>query len=51
MVAKFSFPHVQRQIEQVGTAYEALKVKYALLTARIENGASATFEDSESEEE
>lgn len=28
-----------------------MKVKYAQLTTRIENGASATFEDSESEEE
>jgi DnaJ family protein C protein 2 len=51
VVAKFAFPHVQKQIEQVGTAYEALKAKYALLTARIENGASATFDSSESEEE
>lgn len=40
----------QKPIEQVGSAYEQLKKRYANMDERIKNGASATFTDSEPEE-
>ena len=39
----------QKQIEQVGKAYEALKLKYHKLAQRMEMGASAQFDESDSE--
>ena len=40
-----------KRIEQMGKAYEALKLKYAKLAQRIEMGASAHFESSGEEDE
>lgn len=40
-----------KQIEQVGWGYENLKERYANLREKIENGASATFSDSEDDVE
>ena len=47
VVSPLSFTKVQKQIEQVGSGYEALKKKFALLEEKIKKGASAKFSDSE----
>ena len=39
----------EKKIELVGSAYEALKKKYAKLAARMEMGASANFESDDEE--
>lgn len=41
--------NAQKKIELVGSAYEALKKKYAKLAARMEMGASANFESEDEE--
>jgi DnaJ family protein C protein 2 len=41
----------QKRIEWVGSAYETLKKRFANMRERQKNGASATFTDSESDEE
>lgn len=38
-----------KRIEQVGSGYERLKKKYAQLSDRMKNGASAHFESSDEE--
>lgn len=44
-------PDVQRKIEQVGSGYEKLKVRYAKLAQKMsENSASAHFSDEEEED-
>lgn len=47
IVSPLSFTKIQKQIEQVGSGYEQLKKRYAVLEERIQNGASAKFSDSE----
>jgi len=47
IVSTLSFTKIQKQIEQVGSGYEQLKKRYAILEEKIQKGASAKFSDSE----
>ena len=49
VIAPMCFTHVQKKIEQVGSGYEALKMRHHRMNERIEKGASAQFTDSESD--
>lgn len=52
IIEGWCFPEFsKKKVEQVGDAYELLKVKYAKLAEKMEKGASAQFDSSSDEEE